>query len=366
MQKSKIILFHINIEYVNPWVFNFIEVLKKIFDVKILYPENINEEKDYLKIDNYDFVFSTLNFFSFVYDENIYFKKYIKNISSNNLINFISNYKLIINQARFSILISDIDHFHASKKMINEIEKSNSFVIGRNIEFFRSKEKMYKFNLRNEIFYKLVNNNWRNFVKDNKTRIIALQGTLSENEFLLEYNFNKKYQISVPGALYFQRKKIIDTIKKSNIKTYLTSPFFNKILRITSINKYKSNFIKSIKNSTSCYTNGSALGYPIRKYFEIPANKSLLLCEPFEGFEHYGFKDGKNCLIVDENDILDKFYEFTKDNNKLMKIINQAYNLIYENHSVEARSRQLQESINKILKKNFNGSAWIKGKYVHF
>lgn len=366
MQKPKALYFDIKKKYINSWIFEYQEVLKNVFDLDIHYLEDDIENINIFH-KNYDFIISTLNLFLFAFDKNTYYEKdQLNKYNSKKLKEFIKKYKSIVDHSKSNIFISDIDHYSLDKKKLDKIEKSSKFIIARNLEFLRTKKRILEFNGDKEIFFNKVNDNWRNFVKENKKKIIALQGVLSTNEFLSNYNIERKYQISVPGIEYHQRKIIKYKIKQSNIKYFEINKFFKKILYRFNKKEYKNQFIKTLRNSISCYTNGSALGYPIRKFFEIPANRSLLLCEPFEGFENYGFRDGVNCIIVNENTIIDKFNETIKDEDKTLNIINNAYNLIWENHTIKARSNQLQASIAMIMKNNFNGSAWIKGRYVHF
>lgn len=367
MKKPKALLIHIETTYINPWFNHYIKVLKNVFNLDIFNPGKSEVEKIKINFENYEFIISSLNLLLFFLHKNPSFEKYqLKNFNLEKLKKFKNLYKSIIDNSNSTIFISDIDHYSIEKKAIDIIQETGAYIIARNLEFLRSKQSMLEFNLEKESFSNKVNDNWRNFVKDNQFKIIALQGVISRDEFLENYNLNRPYQISVPGVEYYQRKIIKNKVKKLNLSSKNLPSIFNKLLLRFSSRMYKAQFINTLRSSVCCYTNGSALGYPIRKFFEIPANKSLLLCESFEGFEHFGFEDNTNCLIVNEENLYNKYHDINKDKNTIIKLINNAYNLIYKNHTIEARSSQLHESIFKILNKEFKGSAWINGKYVHF
>ena len=51
-----------------------------------------------------------------------------------------------------------------------------------------------------------------------------------------------------------------------------------------------------IARSQAAYTEGSAYDYPVRKFIEIPAQRTLLMCTPHPGFEDRGFREGETHI----------------------------------------------------------------------
>ena len=127
--------------------------------------------------------------------------------------------------------------------------------------------------------------------------------------------------------------------------------------------RYNSSFVKILERSKISFTCGSALGFPIRKYFEIPAAGSILLCKPFLNFENLGFKSGVNCFTVDENNLVETVQEITSDYSNFSKIRINASELLLSSHSYEARKTQLKSSLQAIIKNEFNGSFWSSGLF---
>ena len=58
---------------------------------------------------------------------------------------------------------------------------------------------------------------------------------------------------------------------------------------------------------------------PIRKFFEIPAAGSVLVCQPFAGFNNAGFVDRENCVICEPAEIVEAHHWLTEDLDRARK-----------------------------------------------
>ena len=103
--------------------------------------------------------------------------------------------------------------------------------------------------------------------------------------------------------------------------------------------------------------------YIIRKYLEIPAKGTLLVCKPCKGFEALGFEHDKNCIVVNPKNILEDLNYYFDETDKCQKMAIMGQKLVWEKHSFHARSKQIKNSLIKIIDGSFKGSYWEKGEF---
>lgn len=268
------------------------------------------------------------------------------------------------------LFFPNIDFYHVSNNEINLLLKSKSYLITWGIEFLEYIENLNT--LKDEVFADKANDNWIKFIENNPTKIISLPHIISEKEFSYHPIENRKYDITVPGVSYFSRILINKIINKNLYKVNnRNSKIFQKInTRLLKLfptrvffKIHNQIFNNTIEDSKIAYTCGSGLDYLIRKFFEIPAKGTLLICKPFKGFSNIGFIDGENCVIVNHNNVKEKVDVLLNDNKKLIQISKKGQQLVLKNHSFTSRSKQLRQSINKILEGSFKGSYWKDGNY---
>ncbi len=140
-------------------------------------------------------------------------------------------------------------------------------------------------------------------------------------------------------------------------------------LKFNPYNKYWSialaqwGFRRALRQARFAFTCGSILHWPIRKYFEIPANGGVLVCEKPKGFETLGFVDRVNSVVCDAEDILEADAWLSSDEVQAQEIATAGQDLIIAKHTVEARGRQIGSAFQRILDGTFRGSRWCKGEF---
>lgn len=96
---------------------------------------------------------------------------------------------------------------------------------------------------------------------------------------------------------------------------------------------------------------GSVTKEIVRKHFEIPGCKTCLVTEQSPGLAAAGFIDMENCILADENNVLDKLAYLFENPDKLDQIIEAGYRLVHINHTIKQRDQVLQWfRLNKGLK----------------
>ena len=184
----------------------------------------------------------------------------------------------------------------------------------------------------------------------------------------------RKYDVSVPGILYYRRNMILDLLKKQkNLKIGKTnylfiysildkigfSPYANVLLQTV----FRVLFKNLLNNSKISITDGGAYEMTIRKFFEIPASGSLLLAYPCASFEALGFVNNESAIIIEDDDPIGQITDLL-DNSKLIEFIaHNGRNLVWEKHSITARSSQLNLALKHIKEKTYNGSFWKNGNF---
>ena len=199
---------------------------------------------------------------------------------------------------------------------------------------------------------------------------------IAESEFSWNALSLRPHDVSVPGTPYFRRDQIYQQLKiygdivlarrsyeyvfklanKMNLK-----PFSN--IYTTAI--YQLAFQQLLKKSKVCITDGGLINFTIRKFFEIPAAGSLLLCWPTSDFKELGFQDKVNCLnISNSSDVIECIRAVSESPDSFQDIANAGQRLVMEKHSLGARSVQLHKSLLKISNGSFRGSYWENGNFT--
>jgi hypothetical protein len=215
---------------------------------------------------------------------------------------------------------------------------------------------------------------WRNLVAKYRHKFINFGHFLGETEFNWTVLDDREDKVVVPGQMYTRRETARRKLAKQGILArtgklrYLLSAMDHAGLRPYSRpmlqSLYYQTFVQRLGSARYAYTDGSGVDYPIRKFFEMPALGTVLLCTPCAGFEDLGFSDRKNAVVVSPDGI-DKAVEWLrKSPAQAQQIADAGRKLIWERHSLHARAEQLARCLKSISDGRFLGSHWDKGEFV--
>lgn len=291
---------------------------------------------------------------------------YFKDISKNFL-------KLEIAIKAISTL--NYDHYTDPGKVLDMIEKNSLYLIGPNEQFqslienlptFTKEEKHYK---RKEGKF---SDRWYNYTASYPERQITALHFVSINEFFFEPLEMRPYEVSVPGVEYVLRKKVLAELSNTNYKKVPKKLFYlYKLLNRLGIPVYNNRFGMSLYNTTfkntlrdtKCvYKARGGFGIPVRKFFEIPASGTLMMCHPCIGFKELGFIPNKNYIDLENEGLLEALNHWVK-NPKAQTIASNGQKLIATKHASKSRFDQINQCLKEIQKNNFLGSKWINGEY---
>jgi spore maturation protein CgeB len=108
-------------------------------------------------------------------------------------------------------------------------------------------------------------------------------------------------------------------------------------------------YAKEINRAKIFFTDHLIYGYPVKKYFEVPACRTLLLASGSQELSDLGFIDGHTFVQISKQNVQEKaaYYLLHKDERK--RIAHNGYMMVRERHSTEKRAQQFMEMIRAYL-----------------
>lgn len=220
----------------------------------------------------------------------------------------------------------------------------------------------------------VANDNYLDFLARHREKIISCPQFVSAAEICDLPIKERTYDWSLLGADYDGRiiaRNLIDETGINRTGNWLrVSQNLITKLGFNIYNKYWTQgvmhwgFRRALRQSKYSFTCGSILRWPIRKYFELPVNGCVSVCEPTAGFESLGFRDKKNVLECEAQDILDADSWLRAHPIEAQAIADAGRDHVLAAHSVNARARQIAHAFQAILDRAFSGSAWVDGEFT--
>jgi hypothetical protein len=215
---------------------------------------------------------------------------------------------------------------------------------------------------------------WADFARDNIARVASLPHFVSDSEFHVTPLSARRRDWSIMGVQYHARGIARDALRAVSVEPVMDTKFRRVLSVVRKLRLMRGekrivqrflnqDFGDRIASTRYSYTCGSGLMMPIRKFFEIPAAGAVLICRPFYGFSALGFEDGVNCIVSEPERIADVHQKLTYDLPFAQRIASAGQKLVFEKHSLSARSRDLADIIAAIAGKTFCGSEWVGGQH---
>jgi len=301
-----------------------------------------------------------------------YLNNYVRSFSDSDLCHVFDIYEAFLRLGTTKcVFLFESDPHNFPLAQIQRLDEIGGFAVGLGDQFVRPVEELSFLN--GEAFAKSANNNWWSFTQKNKGRIVSLPTFVSEVEFGWSPLEKRRVAWSVPGARYWARNEALRVLTRLGIprtgrRLSLTLSVLEELgLRplahpLVSM-AFRQQFQRVIESSKYSFTCGSGLGYPVRKFFEIPAVGAILVCMPCNGFRDLGFEHMVNavtCLPLE----IGQVHRFLEDNpEKAQAIADAGRDLVWRIHSVASRALQLEETFRSIRSGRFAGSYWENGDY---
>lgn len=124
----------------------------------------------------------------------------------------------------------------------------------------------------------------------------------------------------------------------------------------TSKNYLNEKYAKELNRAKMFFTCGSKFQYPVLKYFEAPACRTLLLAKPVPDLTELGFVDGENFVACNESNFYEKAMYYLENEEERTKIIDSGYEFIHTHHTNDVRAQQFIEYVEEYLA-SYRGSS---------
>ena len=273
---------------------------------------------------------------------------------------------------RVAILLEN-DFYNWTAREADKILSCADFFIGFGEEFSPLRAELT--HLQQERFAKSATDIWSDFSRLHRARVASLLHFISDAEFLISPLSSRALPWSVMGVQYHARSVARDALQRAGIDPVTDTKFrkFISLLKKTHVMRGEKRWVQKALNGSFMsrlaqtrysFTCGSGLEMPIRKFFEIPAVGCLLVCRRFRGFEEAGFRDGVNCLVAEPDDLADIHFELNANPERCEAMARAGQKLILDQHSVDARARDLSLTLKAMVSNHFHGSHWIDGHHV--
>ncbi|WP_188455304.1 glycosyltransferase family protein [Virgibacillus oceani] len=175
----------------------------------------------------------------------------------------------------------------------------------------------------------------------------------AETDIFRDYHIHKDIDLLLTGAVsdvYPLRQKIV--------KAYETNPNFvyHKHPGYRNFSKPKENdyfigqkYAMELNRAKIVFTCPSVFQYPVIKYFEVLACKTLLIAPTFQELEDLGFIPYKHFVPINEDNFIEKADYYLANNQERQNIAEQGYEFVRHRHSIKKRAEQLINRIERII-----------------
>lgn len=155
-----------------------------------------------------------------------------------------------------------------------------------------------------------------------------------------DYGLKKRHDILMMGMIskvYPLRKKMRLYFKGRKGFIYRPHPGYTNTSKYSYFGK---SYAKEINRSKIFITDDSIFHYPLIKYYEVIACKTLLLAPTSKELEDLGFIPGVHFVDIDENNFAEKAEYYLAHEDERLKIAEEGYKMVHSNHSTAHRVRQ--------------------------
>lgn len=244
-------------------------------------------------------------------------------------------------------------------------------------------------------------NRYLSLCKKYKKQVISMPNcSVTYKEFYQLPLEKRKYDITVPGNLsstfYPDRIKILNQLNGTKYKIY--EKYYNRTLAYAdscaedrdtiykreedkiladklrvpcqymdsrrsreSIASWRENYNVALRESKMGYADGGLSLQILRKYVEIPARGTVLLCQDIPPLKCFGFKEWENMITVTPDSILDVCDYLYTSPKEMQRIADAGRDMVFQLHSAAVHAKHIINSIDTIKKGRFQGSHWSDG-----
>ncbi|MCL6573699.1 MAG: glycosyltransferase [Bacillus sp. (in: Bacteria)] len=158
-----------------------------------------------------------------------------------------------------------------------------------------------------------------------------LMGAVDEYTYPLRYKIDKGMS-SYPGFVHHHHPGYRDYDQDEESQSL--------------VGKY---FAMEINKAKIFFTDDSRYKFPIAKYFEVPACKTLLLASGSKELEDLGFIDGETFVEINEDNYLVRAQYYLEHEEERNAIAKRGYQMVRKKHTTAVRTKQFITYVRKYL-----------------
>ncbi len=275
------------------------------------------------------------------------------------------------------IALMQSDYYNFTDIHVERLHALGDYFITWGEEFISSKselepERLPTWGVDSDIYSKW-NDTYLSFLKQNKETIISCPQFVDEEEGSNIRIYNRPRDWACLGADYNSRvvaRQVLDAEGFKRPGKWMPVAFalaskvrFNMYNKYWTLSAIQAGFRRALRSARYTYTCGSVLKWPIRKFFEVPVNGSVLVCAKPTGFDSLGFEDRINAVVSEPRDLIEIHQWLSADIDRAQHIADAGRELVLTKHSVGARSKQIEQAFCLIRQKKFFGSIWANGEF---
>ncbi len=274
------------------------------------------------------------------------------------------------------ISLLNFDYYVTTRRHTAVFEELDAFVITPGAQFATAPRDLPDWVWQERHFVRkkdMISSAWIDFLQRRPERVLSLPHFLADSEFSFRGLAERRHIVSIPGIQYVMRKKGRDVLRARGFRPS-KKPVFNLLrvadrLRLRPYSKYlllkiyHAAYQSNLIDTRFAYTAREGYGIPVRKFFEIPAAGAVMLCLPPIGFAELGFRDGESYIEVTPEAVPDAIDQLMHEPVRAQAIAAAGRKLVFERHSLTARSAQLAHCLEAIDAGTFAGSVWDRGEF---
>lgn len=170
-----------------------------------------------------------------------------------------------------------------------------------------------------------------------------------------DYGMKRDIPMLMMGAVnevYPLRKKIKDFYADDKRFLYYSHPGYRHFSKDEEQHLFVgTNYAQLLNRAKIFFTSPSIYQYPVLKYFEALACKTLLLAPTFKELEDLGFIPDYHFVAITEKNFSEKAAYYLNNDAERMKITEQGYQFVHSNHTLHIRTKQLIQRMKHLISK---------------
>ena len=206
---------------------------------------------------------------------------------------------------------------------------------------------------------------------------IELPHAVTRRELSLGHD-QRRWQVSMPGVSYMTRVVGLASLREAGLRI---GPFERRDSVITRMAAQAQRLVGGklasrwwisargwnqrslLRNSEVGCTCGSGVMYDVRKFYEIPAAGSALVCYADINLENLGFVDGKTCIYSKPEDYGRAVKHLLSNRSELNRLRRAGFEMVRDLHSMEKRVSDFIECLRQMTNGRLSHASFVGGRY---